>query len=165
MTLHGVIDPQGRREPRASSPATPASLRLCYVLSSRPCWSAPAKLLPPIIGGKKLSPTPAAIPVPAGARPHALLSCSGRGACVKRASVFVALTLRGRVYELPVFDLLAGQTLAHSDEMAYFCHTVPMEGAVPAMLRMAVPVNCFKHGVWMGLRTSIGDIRRIEYAW
>jgi hypothetical protein len=72
--------------------------------------------------------------------------------------VFVALTLRGRVYELPVFDLPAGQTSVHSDEMAYFCHTVPMDGAVPAMLRMAVPVYCFKHGVWMGLRTNIGKL-------
>jgi hypothetical protein len=41
--------------------------------------------------------------------------------------------------------------------MAYFRYTVPMDGAVAAMLRLTVPVYCFKHGVWMGLRTDVGD--------
>jgi hypothetical protein len=49
--------------------------------------------------------------------------------------------------------------------MTYFRYTVPMDGAVAAMLRMTVTVYCFKDGVWMGLRTEVGDIRRMEYAW
>jgi hypothetical protein len=71
----------------------------------------------------------------------------------------VALTLRDvRMNRLCL-------TCQHSYEMAYFRYTVPIDGAVAAMLRKTVPVYRFKHGVWMGLLTNVGDTRRIEYAW
>jgi hypothetical protein len=93
-----------------------------------------------------------------------LLSCSGRGACVECKCVCGADT-QGRACESPVFDLPAGQISVHSDEAVYFRYTVTTDRAVGAMLRVTVPDYCFKHGVWMGLRTDVGDIRRIQYAW
>jgi hypothetical protein len=80
-----------------------------------------------------------------------LLSCSGRGVCVKSKCVCGADS-RGRAGESSVFDLPVGQISVYSDEMVSFRSNVPMNGAAAAMLRMTVPVNCFKHGVWMGLR-------------
>jgi hypothetical protein len=61
-----------------------------------------------------------------------LLSCSGRGACVKSKCVCGADS-QGGACESPVFDVTARQISVHSDEMAYFCNTVPMDGAVAAI--------------------------------
>jgi hypothetical protein len=63
---------------------------------------------------------------------------------------------RGCACASPVIDLPAGKIPVHSDEMAYICYTVPMDGAVGAMLPTTLPVYCFKHGVWMELRTDVG---------
>jgi hypothetical protein len=61
--------------------------------------------------------------------------------------VFVALTLRAVRINCLCLTCQPGKISVHSDEMAYFRYAVPMDGAVATMLRLTVPVYCFKHGV------------------